>query len=236
MGLHRGRVLAGRGIGGVDQHRRLAQRLLGIALPRMGRRVVVRRLLRLLAKRVEAVAALRRLVLDQAFQPLGGVARDLEAFRHDDGDRLTEIGDLLHPLVRRFGLAALLRVSEKGVVVGDDLDHAGHGLDRRGVERLDLPRADRRADQHAIGDVAQLILGCISRLARHLERSVNAVERLADDVLYARVEQAVGDGLIHPEAVEILGAEPEHHFSPVRVRRLAISVRRASGILKSLEP
>ena len=168
--------------------------------------------------------------------PLCRVAGDLQTFGDDDRDRLAVIGDGLHALDRRLGIAALRGIADEGLIIGDDREHAWHRLGGAGVDVGDLARADRRTDKMTMSEIGDVVFRGIGRAARHLEGAVDAVERLADHPLDAAVEQAFRVRLVHREAVGVVLIEGGHAYSPVSSRRHAISVRRASGILKSFEP
>ena len=213
MGLHRRRVLAGGGIGDVDLDGGILERLVEVALVVMaldqsiggGFGLV---LVSLIVER----GVVERFVID--LQPLGRVAGNLEALGDDDRDDFAEIVDGAHALRRRARLAALLRVADEGIVIGDDVDDARNGLHRIGVDRFDLGMPLGRADQHAVGDILDSVFGRIGGGARHLFRAVDPVERFGNHPLHARVEQAVGMRLIHGQRVRVVLAESEHGISP----------------------
>ncbi len=199
MRLHRRRILARRDIGRVDRHRRLGHRLVDVALLEVRGRSVVRRRPRLVAMRGEVVLALRHVIYDR--QPRRRIARDLEALGEYDRDDLAEERNVLHALRRCIGRTPLRRDADEPVEIRHNVDHAGDRLHRFDVDRDDLARRNLRADQHAIRHVRELVFRSVSRRSGNLQRSVDPVERLADDALDARIQQRVRMRRVHRQTI-----------------------------------
>ena len=225
--LHRRMALARRREGRVVLDLGLREGLLEVALRHVAH--LVARIVGLVPVRLQIVAPDLRAVAH--LHELGGGARRLEAFRDDEAERLAVMGDAAIVLRRRRRTRLARRAH--GALVHDHADHAA-GLFR--LLRGDLGNgagADLGKDQIAVGDVLALaVLVGVGRLPRDLQRSLEAVERLADHAFGVPVEAGVGLRLVVAVALGGLA----HRSIPVASASTAGRVRRISSILKLFSP
>ena len=219
--LHRRAGMAGGGEAGIDRKRGIAHRVGQVALPRA--------FLVLGLDRLGIEGHVRQIVrLVGNLQVLGGIARLLEGFCHHQRERLAEIAHLPRLLLRRFASGTLRAAGDQPLVV-DHRHHAVAGEAGIGVDGSDLPARERRGDKHAFEAVLQRVFGGIGRGTGCLRQRVDPHHGLADHALAHVVEAAVGIRLV---LFEVRG----HSSVSVASASTAASVRRASGILKSLSP
>ena len=109
-------------------------------------------------------------------------ARLLERLGHDDRDGLVVVLDLGAAQQQRSVEFALAELA--GILRRDDGDHAGRGFGSGEIHRDDAALGDGRADDVAIGLVRHHVVPIvgIGRGAGRLERAVDAVDGLADDL------------------------------------------------------
>ena len=146
---------------------------------------------------------------------------------NDKRDGLSEIGNVAWPLHRSFVCGALRGVAQQPLV-GDDRKHTRHRAQRLFVDLCHLPLYDSGTDQHSdsFGSVPEFRR--ILRLPADFQWTVPARCRSAHDALHH-----VGKD-IRLLCVHLVMCA--HWFVSVAVRSTALSVRRASGILKSFAP
>ena len=181
--LRRDRVFAS------DPHRRGTEggRRIASGLGRRGdAQAPLRRLVAVVPSPAEIRLVLGALVIDG--HQRSGVARDVEALRHHECDRLAAILDLV-AVERAKGLArradhVLVAEAEPGrprtVLMGEDLDYARNRFGGADVDRPDTPARDRAFDNVAMGQIGRRELGGIGGLACHLGRAVDAAAGRAD--------------------------------------------------------
>ena len=155
------------------------ERGVGVALLRVGlvgRVDLVRRVeLRIVLAQHDVVLLGREVDADEA----RGIARGLEAVGDDGGDDLAAVRD-------RAGLEhgevelGVVRHARR-VALPEDGEDAGDGERLLGVDVADGPLRDRRSDDGGVGDALDLRLVGVARLARHLQATLDAVDRCADD-------------------------------------------------------
>ncbi len=226
MRFHRRRVLIRRRIGSIDLHGRGGERRFEIADRAVGGRTAVdhSRRLRVRGRRVQVILARLRGVAD-ADQSSGRTGL-LECLRDHEGNREAkkahqvgiERGLRARETIRQLKWAP--RRLRRCIVLGQNEEYAGRVLGIAYVHASDTALADRRGHDEPIRGlplcrVFERVLGA----ARHLQGAVDAVERTAD--------RARDIGLRHLKSP---------YARPAACVSVARSVRRASGILKSLWP
>ncbi|GJE71975.1 hypothetical protein CHKEEEPN_3528 [Methylorubrum podarium] len=192
--LHRVVVLVGHPVLAVDADLGRVERRRGIA-PRLRRRLdagpLHRRIVGFRRLRREVGARGHDAVIDP--HQRGGVARGLEILGHDERHRLAGEDDAVRSqrLERRAGgrhrVLVILRVVGGGraVLVGEHLDHAGHGLRGRGVDAPDAALGDGARHHHAVGEVGGGELTGVLGEAGDLGRAVDAADGAADEPVTA---------------------------------------------------
>ena len=129
-----------------------------------------------------------------------GVASRLEILRHDESHRLAAVVDLA-VVERAEGRAGrrhrvlIVLVAPGGalaVLVRDHLDHAGHSLGRRGVDRRDLPAGDGARHDVAVREVRGGELTRVLGQPGDLGRAVDTGAGAADVGVAARGAERLG--------------------------------------------
>ncbi len=251
--LDRSVVMAGRRVGDIDLVRSSGERGLGVA----------DLLLQRLAHEHAGLAALRLgggerddralLFIGDADQALRMVGLLLRLGEHD-GDRLAVPVDavILHDRqvvgTGGLGLAHERRrfIQLRGVAMGHHQDDARRRFGRSGVDLDDTAARDRRIFERRVGQPLHRELGAERRLARNLQRAVDARNRGADQavlMMHQRVGVATGnpavgrkrDGFLHHRLDGVL--HNAHCAAPWAVASLpsvSAITRVASSILKAL--
>ena len=225
--LHHGMGLQGRRILHLDLHRCRRIRGVRVARRRVGRRVAT------ILRGDGPVDVVGEGGIDGVgrvadLDRIGGGPRLLEGLGHHAGDGLAVMADAI---VDEFGadLLALLPLF-RGVAIGQHRDHAGHPLGDGGVERRDPALGDGGGHEVAVGDPLRLlVLVGVSGCAGDFRLAIDPVQGLADQPVLDRVEGRDPDGMRHVDH----GKSPQAWVASATTDR---SVRRVSGILKSLEP
>ena len=225
MRLHRGAVMARCAIDLIDHGHRLLHGRVQIALIEL---IVLRALMRHIG-RFGIEHAIGGHIITH-LQTMRAMPRLLEGLGNHQGDRLTEIGDLVRPLDRRFIGGALCRIAQETLIV-EHAQHAGQLHDRILVDGRHLALGHGGAHQHAMDRTGQVPLMRIGGRAGDLFGAIGPVHRLAGKRLGQLIEHALGSGLVHHEVTC-------HAVSPIWVasRSTALNVRRRSRILKLLPP
>jgi hypothetical protein len=117
-----------------------------------------------------------------------GVARQLEGVGDNEGDRLKVESDLvvLQRAERGTGRTHFVDVGAvgtrqaRGVLVREDLQHAKKPECVSGVDAGDPSSRDRARHDEAVGEVREVVLGCVFRLACHLGVRIDPAGRLSD--------------------------------------------------------
>ena len=156
----------------------------------------------------------------------GGRGSLLERIGDHEGDRKSEVGHIVvverghgtREAVRQIDRAK--RMLRRGVVLGENKAYARRTLGIADIHCGDAASGDRRGHDDAVerSAVGRVFVG-IGRLACHFQAAIDAIERKPD----RSVKFAFSHGCF-PQMV------------PVASPKTARSVRRASGILKSLWP
>ena len=158
-------------------------------------------------RQVDGEAERAGAMLVDHFELLGGVAGGFVALADDDGDDLADMVNFLDALGGGSGLAALLGDAGEGLEIDNDIDDAGHRLGSVDADREHLAFTDGGADEDAIGEIVKLVFGGIGGSAGNFLGAVDAAERLAENVLDRRVEQAVRIRLVHGQRDVVAGAK-----------------------------
>jgi hypothetical protein len=120
-----------------------------------------------------------------------GLLRILQGLGHHDRNRLVRVmhGGILEQMYLADGglRAALDPVRElRRVLVSKDGDHARHPCRRAGVHRDDPPLRNRAHNEDAERGLGDLLLGRVSRPARHLGTAIDADYGFSNGVLHAQ--------------------------------------------------
>jgi hypothetical protein len=185
--LHGGMVLIGRGVGGVDLHRRVSEAGVEIADRAVGGKNTIHaaRVLGVRARRMQIIVAWHRCILHTDHR--GGGAGLLERLSDNEGDGEAEILDLVGIERGLCAPKAIVQIDRtpwrlrRRIVFGHNEQDAGCALCVTYVDTKDAAFANPCGNDEAIcGATLRRIFERIRRPTRHLQPAIDAIERKAD--------------------------------------------------------